>query len=136
LDTAELYDVASGTFTSTVEGMTQARTMHQATLLSDGRVLLTGGLNTLNGSGLSSAEIYSPSSSTFTTAGSMHADRWLHAATRLKNGNVLITGGFDLDSAQSSAEIYQQKKHQFIVVGDMIVPRAGHTSTLLTTRRC
>jgi hypothetical protein len=52
---AELYDASAGTFAPTGD-MTQPRETHQATLLNDGRVLITGG----GIGGLSSAELYVP----------------------------------------------------------------------------
>jgi hypothetical protein len=65
LASAELYDPSTGTFVPT-GGMTEFREYHQATLLNDGRVLMTGGLRYAGiGSGtflgsLSSAELYVP----------------------------------------------------------------------------
>ena len=57
LASAELYDSSTGTFTAT-GNMTARRAGHTATVLNDGRVLITGGA--FPPSGLSSAEIYTP----------------------------------------------------------------------------
>jgi Galactose oxidase, central domain len=48
--------------------MTTARTYHTATLLSDGRVLVTAGHG--DAGPLASAEIYDPKTGTFTPTGS------------------------------------------------------------------
>jgi hypothetical protein len=56
--TAELYDPATATFSST-GSMAVARSSHTATLLSDGRVLVAGGADN-NAGALASAELYQP----------------------------------------------------------------------------
>jgi len=53
LDSAELYDPATGKFTST-GSMSSARSAHAATLLKDGRVLIVGGTAD------ATAELYQP----------------------------------------------------------------------------
>jgi hypothetical protein len=63
LASAELYDSSTGTFTA-ANGMTARREWHAATLLNDGRVLITGGIyyggiGIFYGS-LASAEVYTP----------------------------------------------------------------------------
>ncbi len=92
------------------------RAGHQATLLDDGTVLVTGGVsgkvgtdgNTgVNPSGinvLASTELYS--NGTFVSGAQLSTPRFRHTATLLPNGQVLITGGFNGGSYLATAELY------------------------------
>jgi hypothetical protein len=84
--------------------MSTSREEHTATLLPNGKVLVTGGYN---GSYLASAELYDPATGLWTTTGSLNAARYLHTATLLPTGQVLVAGGSpNASSALSSAELY------------------------------
>ena len=69
---------------------------HTATLLSDGRVLVTGGQSAGDGNDNfveKAAEIYDPGTGTWTLVDSMSRARYGHTATLLPDGTVLIAGG-------------------------------------------
>jgi hypothetical protein len=78
--------------------MREGRQQHTATLLPDGRVLITGGYWSDGKSWrvLASAEMYDPPAGTFTDIGSIGTPRQGHLATRLPDGRVFIVGGEDI----------------------------------------
>ena len=82
-----------------------ARRHHTATLLPDGRVLVTGGYDG-GASVFASAEIYDPALGTWSLTGSMSTACYEHRATLLADGRVLVTGGADGSSIVASAEIF------------------------------
>lgn len=121
--------------------MSTARERHTATLLSDGRVLVVGGmrLDPPPGRGLgpalvvlSSAELYDVTAATFAPTGGLSAVRTFHTATLLPDGRVLVAGGDDrVGSPYATAELYDPNTGQFAATGAMVSGRSGHAATLL-----
>jgi N-acetylneuraminic acid mutarotase len=131
LDTAELYDPVSQTFTPTQGTMTTPRTGHTATLLADGTVLLAGGNNS---TAAMSAEIYVPTTDSFHATGNMTTARGAHAAALLLNGKVLIAGGDPSNTVfltPGTAELFDPSTGTFTATGNMNNSRGGPTATLL-----
>lgn len=118
-------------FTRTGDMIT-ARSVHTATLLPGGKVLIAGGSN--SGSSLASAELYDPRSGTFNPAGAMATGRMAHTATLLPDGHVLIAGGYaSLGNTTASAELFDPSSGTFRTTGALNTARAGHTAILLST---
>jgi hypothetical protein len=136
-DSAELFDPVAGTFTLAPVPMNAQRNFHTATLLSNGQVLLVGGTDNAVSSVVDTAEVYNPTTKTFTAIGTMTSRRWFHTATVLNNGKILITGGFqDINSsATSSAELFDPTSRTFKLTGNTDRPRGQHSATLLADGR-
>lgn len=136
LATAELYNPATGTFSATGSMNATRFDGQTATLLPNGKVLVAGGSSTDYVTPVPNAELYDPTTGTFSATGSMTAVRYQYTATLLPSGQVLIAGGC-LDNGGSpcqtlaSAELYNPATGTFSATGSMAAVRADHTATLL-----
>jgi Kelch motif protein/galactose oxidase-like protein len=99
---AEVYDPVSGTWSAT-GSMVEGRGQLAATLLTDGKVLVTGGDN---GQFLDTAELYDPATRSWTATASMALPRATHVAVLLDDGTVLVAGGYAGGGGLTTAEIY------------------------------
>lgn len=107
LTTAEIYDftTSSWQYTGTMKG---ARRNHAATLLSTGKVLISGGetgftyifqsivgpeLTYGHHATLRSTELFDPDKQTWTSGPDMVTDHWNHSLTADANGGALCMGG-------------------------------------------
>jgi hypothetical protein len=97
--TAYVLDMTAGSPTwRQVASMRNARSYHMLTLLPDGNVLVTGGGTTTSPADLAHAvlpaEVWSPSSETWTTLASMNVPRLYHSsAILMPDARVLVIGG-------------------------------------------
>ena len=101
--TAEIYDPTSETWRP-VAPMLEKRAAHALTVLTDGRVLATGGAQGYFSYSTTSAEIFDPASGEWSRAAPMERSRRFHGAVLLPNGEVLVVGGYP--GGQFASEIY------------------------------
>jgi hypothetical protein len=135
MGTAELYDPAAGMFTRTGDMSSRRCGGQTATLLNNGKVLIVGGwYHPLNAAGAPTyqpAELYDPSTGTFTPTADL-LDPQAETATLLPNGQVLITGWSDY-THPCHAYIYDPETAAFTRISDMLDANQGNgpTATLL-----
>lgn len=113
----------------------------QTTGLNDGRVLLTGGIDTTTGQPTNAAAVYDPITQQTTTL-TMSIARAGHGASLMGNGKVLVSGGFQVLSLtdplalfagiRASTEIFDPVTNTFTPGPNMLEARALHASTSLT----
>ncbi|AZM49244.1 Kelch-like protein 17 [Streptomyces sp. WAC 06738] len=147
LDSAEVYDPATGEWTPTAEPMNDARGGHPAVLLRNGTVLLAGGMVPIGRglyAGQSFCEVYDPAAGTWTPTGDLGSVRKSHQATLLRDGTVLVTGG---DSpglqddwtynpySQWTAERYDPATGAWSAAEGMSTGRSHHRAVLLRSGR-
>ncbi|MEJ2616980.1 MAG: kelch repeat-containing protein, partial [Ignavibacteriaceae bacterium] len=123
LKNAEIYSTVTDEWTEATP-MHLGRKEHTATLLKDGRVLVTGGV-TINLK-TDECEIYDPSNNTWTVTAPMLEKRYDHAAILLNDGNVFVSGGNPLYPWLKSCEVYNVSSNEWTPAADMLAYRTGH----------
>jgi Secretion system C-terminal sorting domain/Galactose oxidase, central domain/Kelch motif len=120
---AEIYDLENEKWKE-VTPMNLEREYHTATLLKDGRVLVTGGIT--ENSNTDECEIYDPSNDTWTITAPMLEKRWDHTAILLTNGNVFTSGGNPVYPWLKSCEVYNVSTNEWTSAADMLAYRTSH----------
>jgi N-acetylneuraminic acid mutarotase len=145
--TIELWADARGeavlvdpTWTAT-SNLATSRAEHTATLLADGRVLVTGGVTytkdcLFNGvhASLASVETFDPATAVWSAQAPMSTERYHHSATRLPNGKVLVAGGYVgacNPVALGTVELFDPVTNTWSAGPPMAAPRGYHSATLL-----
>ncbi len=117
------------------------RESHTATLLPDGRLLVTGGYTGEQGSYRETAlaALYDPRTDTWAAAGSMAVPRIGHQATLLRDGRVLVTGGTRYETAgritYAEAEIYDPATNRWMPTAPLLTARRFHGAVPLPDGR-
>lgn len=107
-----------------------ARRDHTLTLLPNGKVLATGGVGAKDN--LASAELFDPSTESWSVTGALALARRGHTATLLADGKVLVAGGLDTAFTRlSSVELYDMTAAHWTATGQLSTARSQHTATLL-----
>ena len=129
LRSAEIFDPTRGTWTLTSEA---SREIGNAGMvrLSDGRVLLAGGVTRVGGKDTSraEAEIYDPATDTWAPTGSMATPRSQFPLLLLDDGRVLAVGGVlrPQGKALAEAETFDPTSGTWSPAGRLAVQRWNH----------
>jgi hypothetical protein len=124
--TAQLYEPATGTFTSTGSYADNELGVYTATMLADGRILMTGCANQCE-TGMS--ELYDPATDRFSGTG-MRLWENVSTATLLMNGKVLFAGNSE-NSFPADGEAYDPATGTFTGIWRTVALHDSSTATLL-----
>ena len=129
--------VTTDTWTAAPQMPTERVAGHAATLLADGRLLVTGGV-AADGTGTAAADLFDPAAARWSTVAPMNVVRASHTATLLADGRVLVVGGSTVATAtrqgyvnDASAEIYDPVANTWTPTPPMSAARSHHTATRL-----
>lgn len=127
---SEIFDPITETW-SFADSLEEGRSGHTATLLNDGRVLVTGGQG--NVSDLNSCEIFDPITIQWSSISNLLHSRSFHSTVLLSDGRVFVSGGVTPDSTLGTryCEIYDPVTDSWSEAGEMTVPRTSHKTLLL-----
>lgn len=125
----ETYDSGKSAWMS-AGNLSYSRHGHQAVLLTDGRVLVTGGL----GDNSRSCELFDPATRIWAVTASMHEGRYSHRACLLANGYVLVSGGIGEGRQLATTEVFDPASEKWYQVANMSLSRQDHISALLPDR--
>ncbi len=113
--------------------MATARAKHSATALSDGSVLVLGGLDDANHP-LASAELLDARGQAWRTLPPMHVARYAHTATLLADGRVLVAGGMGEDGRPlRSVELWDPRSGAWSEGAELPVGLYGHAAVRLAS---
>jgi hypothetical protein len=130
-----IYDPVTLTWTRIGGAPGQQFSGTTATLLADGRVLITGGgFDSSPSTVFASVSIFDPATNTTTDVAPMGTVRRDHSATRLADGRVLVVGGrstIGLLGLLATAEIYDPALNTWTAADSLAESRYDHGSVLL-----
>ncbi len=126
--TCEIYDPVANTFKAAAD-LTIPRFAHTTTLLSNGKLLITGGFNPVISANLATAELYDPAANSTAPTGNMSLSRRFHSAVLLTSGKILISPGDDISSA-GVLEIFDPASGSFSQVSLHVGRNEGITTVL------
>jgi len=139
--TAEIYNVATNTWTTTAGPMSTPRFEHSATVLDDGRVLVAGGQGPpISGSSaaLASTEIYDPAVDSFRKSNDMADARFNHSAVKLPDRSVMVvggSGGTNGDTSLATAEVFNPVDSRWSSAGALSASRTGQAAAVFPDGR-
>ena len=114
--------------------ISQARTGAASALLTDGRVLVAGGLHPGTVQDLATVDIYDPRTHTWSVGPSTGEPRRRPSAVTLRNGQVLGLGGEEL-ADQRTAELFDPVAGSWKRAANSIAPHAGGKAFVLDDGR-
>ncbi|WP_244242065.1 Kelch repeat-containing protein [Leptospira kanakyensis] len=116
LNTAEIYDPTTGTFTEITNRMRTPRSFSCSVLLSDGRVFIIGGTDGIFAP-KDTTEFYDPTTQTFSWGPTLPVPVGALKCKTLVDGNVLIYGA-QLSNLNNSTMLFDVTRNQIFAIAN------------------
>jgi N-acetylneuraminic acid mutarotase len=138
----ERYSASTNSWFTLTQRLDDARYGHTATALSDGDILIAGGLSaTVSGftvvpTTLDRVERFDFDTYALSNAGQLREARARHSATLLPSGKLMLIGGVNQSTStsyRSSIETFDPVTGDAMLDSAMATARADHTATLIPT---
>jgi hypothetical protein len=131
-DATEIYDPVTNSWLLK-SPRTSPAGLSEVSLLNNGKVLVSGGLDPQTMQATSVTEIYDPLSDSWTTSAPMGLSRFGHSSTLLASGKVLVVGGMSSLPAPltQDAELYDPLSDSWSFCAAPFTNYVNHTATLL-----
>ena len=137
LASAEIFDPTANTWTPTGPLNVARNGVEPGGLivLPGGQVLIVGGGTAARS--VKEAELFDPTTQTWSLTGPMNEARSNHSTTLLADGRVLVVGGIDwaTEVVRSSAELYDSATGRWTLLAPTSGPRTNHSAVLLNDGR-
>lgn len=134
--TADIYNPATNSWTPTASLPIPIQ-FHVGVTLSNGKVLVAGGIN--NGAIHRKSMLFDPTAGTWTVTGDLSADHDVAAGVPLPNGRALIAGSWgtqlDLNQVTGAVDVFDATTSSWSPGVPMKAPHGDHTATTLSDGR-
>ncbi len=134
LDSVELFRAASDAGPAGVvqlPGLHHARAKHSATLLSDGRLVVAGGMGG-DRKPIASVEIWDPRLQAWQEGPALNVPRHGHSAVLLSDGRLMVLGGMDgQGKPTSSVEVLDVSGHAWTAAAPLLHPLRSQAALAL-----
>ncbi|MBI3204137.1 MAG: hypothetical protein HYZ29_21555 [Myxococcales bacterium] len=121
---AEVFDPATGVWSATANSMSEPRTYFTLSPLPDGRAVAVGGCKQMTSgftcfNSSSTADIYDPTTNSWTKAANLPTSIQLHVAVTLSNGKVLAAGGIGSGAIHRKSMLFDPVAGTWSLTGDL-----------------
>lgn len=125
LSSVEIY---SDQGVTPAQPMQIARAHHTATRLTDGSVMVVGGMDS-SGRAIANVEIWNSMTRRWSPGPALKTARYRHSATLLADGRVLVAGGIDRDGLDTaSVEILDASRSAWQPAAPLLLPLRRHSA--------
>jgi hypothetical protein len=137
-NSAVLFDPAAngglGAWSATANTLATGRYQHKSLVLSSGKVLVVSGKDgTTTSKEVSTAELFDPATSSWSSGGTLSSAAWYHGVALLPGGKAYSFGGVNGSSSyvHSNGQLYDEAQNGWSNAGGLANPRYSHTTTAL-----